>query len=339
MSKRISELDILRGLAILGVLTGHVAAETLYAETTFLGIFFNQVVRFAVPVYIFLSGLGLSLSKRPYSGYIEFVGQRLRRIIPLYSLWSAIYLFLPPTGGPVFSFKTYGKAVFTGSASYQLYFVPLIIQFYLLFPFLRRYFQTSGGLLLSFLITLALQTAHVYCPKSLWLLGDQRFFLNWLFFFVLGLWCAPRLAAWQREFQSRQPVIFITFLLSLAGMLLEAKTNLSAGKGLVYSLSNMRPSVMMYSLAFGALVLSCKSWPNIFISFFRFLSGISYELFLVHVFVLVEFNALFIRTGISKATLTYGFFAFLAVLVFSIGIVLVQKYLLNNILQLIFLKL
>ena len=49
-------MDILRGLAILGVITGHVAAETLYVKTTFLGIFFNQVIRFAVPVYIFLSG-------------------------------------------------------------------------------------------------------------------------------------------------------------------------------------------------------------------------------------------------------------------------------------------
>ncbi|HHU50546.1 MAG TPA: acyltransferase [Firmicutes bacterium] len=337
MPKRIIEMDILRGLAILGVITGHVAAETLYVKTTFLGIFFNQVIRFAVPVYIFLSGLGLGLSKRPYSGYIDFVGQRLRKIIPLYSLWTAIYLFPLPFGGPILSLKTYCKAVFTGNASYQLYFVPLIIQFYLLFPLLRRYFQASSGLVLSFFITLALQASHVYLPKSL--LADQRFFLNWLFFFVLGLWCAPRLATWQRELQSRRPVIFTTFLLCLTGMLLEAKTNLAAGKGLVYSLSNIRPSVMLYSLAFGALVFTCQSWPKGFISFFRFLSGISYELFLVHVFVLVEFNALFIHIGISKATLTYGFLAFFAVLVFSTGIVLVQRYLLNNIFQLIFLKL
>ena len=328
MPKRIIEMDILRGMAILGVVIGHVAAETLYVEITFSGIFFNQAIRFAVPVFIFLSGMGLSLSQKTYPGYIRFVGQRLRKIIPLYCLWTAIYHFPLPFGSPTFTFRGYFKALLTGDASYQLYFIPLIVQFYILFPLLQRYFRSRIGVLFSFFITLALQIAHVYFPKSLWFLGDQRFFLNWIFFFVLGIWCAPRITALQRRLLSEKPAIFISFLLCLAGLLIEAKTNLSAGKSLELSLSNMRPSVILYSLVFGALILSGVSWPRILASFFRFLSGISYEIFLVHVFVLVEFNALF---ALSKTASTYGFFAFLVVLTFSIMIVLVQRYLLRSI--------
>lgn len=331
MQKRIIEMDILRGLAILGVVIGHVTAETLYVKNSFLGIFFNQAIRFAVPVFIFLSGMGLSLSQKPYPGHIRFVGQRLRKIIPLYCLWTAIYLFPLSFASPTFAFTAYFKALLTGDASYQLYFIPLIVQFYVLFPFLRRYSQTNAGLLLSFFFTLALQTSHVYSPKSLWFLSDQRLFLNWLFFFILGLWCAPRITALQRRLWSEKSAIFILFLLCLAGLVIEAKTNLSAGKSMELSLSNMRPSVLLYSLVFGASMLSGISWPGILASFFRFLSGISYEIFLAHVFVLVEFNALFNSAGVSKASLTYGLFAFLTVLTVSIIMALVQRYLLRSI--------
>ena len=101
MPKRIIEMDILRGLAILGVITGHVAAETLYVKTTFLGIFFNQVIRFAVPVYIFLSGLGLGLSKRPYSDILILLDNAFERLSPLFSLDSHLS-FSTAFGGQFF---------------------------------------------------------------------------------------------------------------------------------------------------------------------------------------------------------------------------------------------
>lgn len=337
MSKRIVEMDILRGMAILGVLIGHVAAETLYVEITLLGVFFNQAIRFAVPVFVFLSGMGLTLSKRPYPGYIRFIWERMRKLLLLYCLWTALYLLSFRFKWQAFSFLVFFKALLFGDATYHLYFVPLIIQFYLLYPLLRRYFRSfygTSGVLVALLITLALQISHAYLDlPGLLLLKDQRIFLNWFFYFVLGMWTAPRIGFLQEKFKQKKSAFLISYLLCLAGLVIEARANLTFGKGFDQSLTQMRPSVILYSLIFGILVFSKHTWANWIKSFFRFLSVVSYELFLVHVYVLVHFNRYFVRTGMNKATITYGIFALAFVSIFSLLIVKGQRFFFRSITQ------
>ena len=164
MATRIEAMDLLRGMAILGVVIGHISAETLYAEITLLGLFFNQLIRFAVPVFIFLSGMGLSLSRKPIQGYLHFLWYRLRKLLPLYSLWSIIYLLVDDVNGPSLALGRIGGALISGGAAYHLYFIPLILQFYMAFPLLAPYLRRTTGLLVAFAITLVLQFINMYLP-------------------------------------------------------------------------------------------------------------------------------------------------------------------------------
>jgi surface polysaccharide O-acyltransferase-like enzyme len=75
------------------------------------------------------------------------LSQRWLKLLPLYLLWSAIHLIsftLYPEWRIMPEYSLTATAV-GGLADYQLYFVPLILQLYLVFPWLIK--LTKKGLM------------------------------------------------------------------------------------------------------------------------------------------------------------------------------------------------
>ncbi|NFE81275.1 acyltransferase family protein, partial [Clostridium sporogenes] len=67
MKKRIESMDILKSLSTLAVIMIHVSASAINNSQFDTNIYkfsliLNQLSRFSVPVFIFLSGMGLTLS-------------------------------------------------------------------------------------------------------------------------------------------------------------------------------------------------------------------------------------------------------------------------------------
>src|SRR5699024_12452122 len=62
MDTRYEKFDILRGFAIIGVVLIHITAP-LATDGDVFSIIVNQMSRFAVPVFFFLSGWGLTAAK------------------------------------------------------------------------------------------------------------------------------------------------------------------------------------------------------------------------------------------------------------------------------------
>ena len=230
------------------------------------------------------------------------------------------------TGQPLALYRI-SWALISGDAAYHLYFIPLIVQFYLVFPFLNQYLQRTTGLLVSLAITVAIQFTNMYLslPTPWAYLIDQRNFLSWVFYFALGIWSASRPALLERCVKQKQSIIFFLLLVVLGGVTIEAFIYLKFGRGLNLSLTQMRPSVLIYSLLVGLWVWSSSAWPAAVKSFLSFLSTISYEIFLVHVFMLTQFTRFYLNTGGNKATAAYGISALLVVLSTSILLVLVQR--------------
>lgn len=86
------EMDILRGLAILSVVIIHISAQPINAGVTgpmeVFYVILNQVTRFAVPAFLLLSGMGLTISGSGEDSYFRFLKKRLSKILPLYLfLW------------------------------------------------------------------------------------------------------------------------------------------------------------------------------------------------------------------------------------------------------------
>lgn len=92
MGTRRMEMDILRGLAILSVVIIHISAQPINAGVTgpmeVFYVILNQVTRFAVPAFLLLSGMGLTISGSGEDSYFRFLKKRLSKILPLYLfLW------------------------------------------------------------------------------------------------------------------------------------------------------------------------------------------------------------------------------------------------------------
>ena len=196
--KRRIELDWVRAAAMLGVVMIHASAAFVSRDSrlSLLGItpalFLNQASRAAVPLFFLLSGLTLGLGRKP----VKLPGFWLRRLWKIglpYVLWSLFYFLLdrrfslsaPGTLGEL------GRLLLLGGAASHLWFIPTLLQLYLLYPLLRRGMDRKPGLTLlaGFLLTLyATLTIQVPLPFPLRLRPHLwRLFPTWIFYFLLGM--------------------------------------------------------------------------------------------------------------------------------------------------------
>lgn len=148
---RIGELDVLRGFAIAAVVGVHVGwAYTSAADLSSSGgrvvALFHLLSGFGVPLFLALSAAGLALR---YSapdgtlGHARFLGRRALRLVPAYVFWSlaSAAVFHPEL---LSSGRTIGAMLATGSADWQFYFVPLLLEVYALWPLLRPVARASA---------------------------------------------------------------------------------------------------------------------------------------------------------------------------------------------------
>ncbi|WP_282941617.1 acyltransferase [Paenibacillus sp. RC67] len=141
---RIEEIQYLRGFAFLAVVLQHSIGHYAYLPETGLenGAVLALLLiaaKFAVPMFIFITGLVLFYNYREKVSFVPFVRKRFKDIVLPYIIWSTVYaIFFGETGT---SFWMECKRIlldwFTGKASYHLWYVVMSIQLYLLFPFIQ----------------------------------------------------------------------------------------------------------------------------------------------------------------------------------------------------------
>lgn len=110
-----------------------------------LGTVFN-LVKFSVPAFIFISGLVMVYNYSHKINPLNFYRKRWKEICIPYLLWSLIYFtyYHWNSSGGVYTGRDLLYNLLTGSASYHLWFVILIMQWYLVFPLLVPFFRWMG---------------------------------------------------------------------------------------------------------------------------------------------------------------------------------------------------
>ncbi len=146
---RSAYIDTLRGVAIFGVACIHfggsfVNVDHAWSPSFYLGLGFGQIFNFAVPLFIFLSGVLAGSSSRDAGSLWDYYRSRLTRIgLPYlaaslvsffvlnhYPEWQALSTFGEKTAWLAWKLSYYGVVP-------TLYFIPLILQLYLLQPALK----------------------------------------------------------------------------------------------------------------------------------------------------------------------------------------------------------
>ncbi|MDQ6421009.1 acyltransferase [Paenibacillus sp. LHD-117] len=145
----IPELQLVRALAILGVITVHASAQATITmkESAYFYFynFINTFMRFGTPTFILLSSFVLFYSyyRRPLDAKLlsGFYKKRLLYIIVPYVVFSAIYFaYVKQVNAlPLWTIDAlaeFARKLLKGEVYAHLYFVFISIQFYLLFPLL-----------------------------------------------------------------------------------------------------------------------------------------------------------------------------------------------------------
>jgi fucose 4-O-acetylase-like acetyltransferase len=95
--KYLAELDIARGLAIIGVVFIHTSYPYLAVSSNATSQTLNSLARYSVPLFILISGF---LHYRAWAGccgqksYLSFIAKRFRRLIFPYVAFSVFYMLI-----------------------------------------------------------------------------------------------------------------------------------------------------------------------------------------------------------------------------------------------------
>jgi len=199
--------NFLKGIAIVFVLIIHTLSS--FKQSVFTGydghyqslaVFLDQLSRLSVSIFVAISGFGLSQRyfKKPLR-FTEFLSHRLWKLIPKYLFWCAIMILavkLIPSWRSERPSPPLSLLLLLGYADYHLYFVPMILQLYLLFPILRWLYNRSAGLTLILALSIQLVWFAMFSyqnktPFNLAIFAQDReqylWFTNWIWYFVLGI--------------------------------------------------------------------------------------------------------------------------------------------------------
>ncbi len=141
-------IDTFRGVAIFGVVMIHFGGSfadpgNAWTPSFYVGLVFGQLFNFAVPLFIFLSGLLVGASSKTGSLWDYYRGRLIRIVLPYlaaslvsffvlnhYPEWAAL-----PTAAAKIGWLAQRLAYY--GVEPTLYFIPLILQLYLLQPALK----------------------------------------------------------------------------------------------------------------------------------------------------------------------------------------------------------
>lgn len=181
--KRLKSVDAIRGIAILAVIIIHTSYLLLYQYNEPFEIitlnFINNISRFAIPVFLFTSGLLLKpfIWERKY--IFKFYWDKFIRIGVPYILLNIILWQIGYNNS-----SSLLNLILTGDMAVPFYFVLILFQLYLLYPLLDYIRKINPKYLL--LGSIIISISSFFSPAT-WYLYDIPLFPQYLIFFVYGM--------------------------------------------------------------------------------------------------------------------------------------------------------
>jgi membrane-bound acyltransferase YfiQ involved in biofilm formation len=196
MNKRKFEISYINILLCLGVIAIHVLSEPINmlerTSASFVLSFIPwRMLTCAVPGFIFLSGLKLSL--KPVKNWGKFYWRRFTSVIVAYLIWMPVYYFFSYKLGYYESvgLKHFFTVLFDGTSTAHFYFIVVIVQFYLLHPLWQALTRLPAipVLVIAFFVT---AYSQIWLPVVfdnngiVPFLTNDRLLTNYLLYYILG---------------------------------------------------------------------------------------------------------------------------------------------------------
>lgn len=224
-SNRFAEFDLIRALAIVGVVITHAGFIAFSDDRRVLFISIDSLQLFCVPAFLLLSGFFLTNKLENQNNPTLIVKKRLSRIIPPYLFWSvAAYILINLGYLKKFDLISLIGHILTGSVMPPYYFIVVIIQCYFWWWLLVKLncleFRKilALGLAIQIIYTILFYlTAFKYISIPLPLM--ERWIFSWMLPFSTGLVLGRSYDRIQEYLQRiKIPVLGVTILFYLASI-------------------------------------------------------------------------------------------------------------------------
>jgi poly(3-hydroxybutyrate) depolymerase/surface polysaccharide O-acyltransferase-like enzyme len=307
----IFEIDLIRAITVFSVVAIHSLSYTTFLTTSTAGRelinLIGHSLHFNREMFMFVTGLVLTYVyyHRPFSAKKFWLKRAFFVVVP-YAVWSILYVFLnnPWQGWPAY-LKLSAWNIFTGDASFQLYYILLSVQFYLIFPlfllFLKKIERYPWQ---SLAIGLVVQLVFLYIDFNFLQIGpyssiptvkafvnyQDRFFFIYEFFFLLGGFAAIYMDSVRTFLRAKGKYIGGVFFVSLTlYALYYYRQVLQLGFSPSHATSVLQPVVVLYS----TVVIVFIAWLTLlwekkkkFYGLVKVISDTSFGIYLVHVLML-----------------------------------------------------
>lgn len=180
---RLWQIDTIKGFSILAVVIIHACylLLTLYNQlnSSIILSLINNLLRFAIPVFLFSSGLLLKPFVWNGKAIVEFYKSKFIRIgIPYIIICTILWQLGYNKSSSLL------QLIITGDMSVPFYFVPVLFQLYLIYPILDYLRRVKPSLLLT--ITFIISTISFFTPST-WEWRGVTILWQFLIFFTYGM--------------------------------------------------------------------------------------------------------------------------------------------------------
>jgi peptidoglycan/LPS O-acetylase OafA/YrhL len=295
---KIEFLDFAKGYAIFSIVLFHILQVADLSPLLQKMIFFGGT---GVHLFFLLSGYGLGLSK----GAVEPISFYQRRASKIWLPYALILTISMAFAYATNVFPDRWQAWLSGIGLYQMFmneyvasygghfwFISAIIQFYLVYPFVKKWVDARGGhtatvVLTALSISVAWWLFVFYAGKTEYRVWNS-FFLQFLWEFVLGLALASALRAGQKlnlgvvrlkpDFWNTSPWAALIVGGLFSGVMLFMALKLGAfGK-----ICNDVPALLGYTGICVFMYQLGERWLPFVKQFFLWIGSFSFSLYLVH---------------------------------------------------------
>ncbi|NHN28562.1 acyltransferase [Paenibacillus agricola] len=320
---RIAELQLLRGFAFLAVVLQHAIGHYAYLPEASLGdgivlALFLLAAKFAVPMFIFITGFVLFYNYRDGVQLVDFWLKRCKDIVLPYIMWSILYVFVFDNQGvtlwnEIVKLPTY---LTTGTAMYHLWYVVMVVPFYFIFPLLqqvvrwilnvctqRQIYLGLWVLVFAYMMLIALQPsiANAFIAWNIPVLTplfaeySDRNTIFFFLYFVIGMVAGLNLPSWKQFLEKWTIGVISLYALTTCVLLYRIITHFYSNGSfkIHYNDTLLLQPLMAVFLVFSIMVMyiiaikfyeranpKCQFWLN-------YIGHYSYGAYLAHALMLV----------------------------------------------------
>ena len=308
MTKR---FPLLRGIAILAVVFNHAAGHGFtamfwwvhrYRDVTvpnfdqmgslsYYGLVaIQQLSLFSVPAFLFISGFFVAYAARgsPPALSWKTVRTRVLNLLWPYLIWSVVFLVGDALEGTTYTWLEYLGGIVFGRAVRAYFFIPLVIQFYLLSPLLVRVakHKPKALLILSALVQMVVigLLYHRKLGGQLPALPDNWGWMPfwWAVYYPLGIVCGFHRSGLQRWLARTKWILFVAVIALGVLSIVEAEALNATTGDFDWAHGPFKLSSCLYALAFIPCFLAFDSRPTFLARSLNQLGKMSYGIYLLH---------------------------------------------------------